>query len=141
MDSPVRKMQKRNDYNRHKLLRKIKRHRQREQEQLEHVAEKKLKKKLKIPKYDDGKNNFTWYTQLNPEQLRLNGETGDWQVLGEDGKPVISNGGYKLPDLVVRGQNIKKANDEAALQRAFQQSEIWNGVLYPGHGALKTAVL
>ena len=28
MDTPIRKMQKRNDYNRHKLLRKIKRQRQ-----------------------------------------------------------------------------------------------------------------
>lgn len=58
MESPVRKMQKRNDYNRHKLLRKIKRQRKARKEQELHAAEKELKKKLKLkqPKFDDGKN-------------------------------------------------------------------------------------
>lgn len=48
MDSPVRKMQKRNDYNRHKLLRKIKRQRKARAEQEAHAAEKELKKRLKL---------------------------------------------------------------------------------------------
>lgn len=58
MDTPTRKMQKRNDYNRHKLLRKIKRKRKAEAEQQSKLAEKELKKRLKItpPRYDDGKN-------------------------------------------------------------------------------------
>lgn len=57
MDSPVRKMQKRNDYNRHKLFRKIKRRRRAQAEQLSRIAEKELKKKLRVTpvKYDDGK--------------------------------------------------------------------------------------
>lgn len=48
MESPVRKMQKRNDYNRHKLLRKIKRQRKARAEQEKHAAEKELKKRLKL---------------------------------------------------------------------------------------------
>lgn len=57
MDSPVRKMQKRNDYNRHKLFRKIRRRRRAQAEQLSRIAEKELKKKLRVTpvKYDDGK--------------------------------------------------------------------------------------
>lgn len=50
MDSPVRKMQKKNDYNRHKLLRKIKRKREAEKEQEQHAAEKELKRRLRQPK-------------------------------------------------------------------------------------------
>lgn len=55
MESPVRKMQKKNDYNRHKLLRKIKRRRKAAAEQQSKAAEKELRKKLKMPKFDDGK--------------------------------------------------------------------------------------
>ena len=47
MESPKRKMQKKNDYQRHKLFRKIKRRRK---------AERQLKKKLKMPKFGDGKD-------------------------------------------------------------------------------------
>jgi hypothetical protein len=61
MDSPVRKMQKRNDYNRHKLFRKIKRRRRAQAEQLSRVAEKELKKKLRVTpvKYGGGKVDST----------------------------------------------------------------------------------
>lgn len=48
MESPVRKMQKRNDYNRHKLLRKIKRRRKAQAEQQSKAAEKELKRRLKL---------------------------------------------------------------------------------------------
>lgn len=48
MDSPVRKMQKRNDYNRHKLLRKIKRQRKAQVRQQMVSAEKELKRKLRV---------------------------------------------------------------------------------------------
>lgn len=75
MESPVRKMQKRNDYNRHKLLRKIKRRRKAAAEQQAHAAEKALRKKLRVtpPKYDDGKDkipieSYKWYEML-PERF------------------------------------------------------------------------
>lgn len=47
MDSPVRKMQKRNDYNRHKLFRKIKRRNKARAEQESKAAEKELKRRLR----------------------------------------------------------------------------------------------
>lgn len=54
MESPKRKMQKRNDYQRHKLFRKIKRRRKAQAEADQHIAEKQLRKKLKLPKFDRG---------------------------------------------------------------------------------------
>lgn len=50
IESPKRKMQKKNDYQRHKLFRKIKRRRKAQAEAQQEVAEKQLKKKLKLPK-------------------------------------------------------------------------------------------
>lgn len=49
MESPKRKMQKKNDYQRHKLFRKIKRRRKAQTEAEQHIAETQLKKKLKKP--------------------------------------------------------------------------------------------
>lgn len=49
MESPKRKMQKRNGYQRHKLFRKIKRRRKAQAEAEQHIAEKQLRKKLKKP--------------------------------------------------------------------------------------------
>lgn len=56
MESPKRKMQKKNDYQRHKLFRKIKRRRKAQSEADQHIAEKQLRKKLKLPKFDRGKD-------------------------------------------------------------------------------------
>ena len=55
MESPKRKMKK-NDYQRHKLLRKIKRRRKAQSEAEQQVAAKQLRKKLKIPKFGSGKD-------------------------------------------------------------------------------------
>lgn len=54
IESPKRKMQKKNDYQRHKLFRKIKRRRKAQAEAEQHIAEKQLRKKLKLPKFDTG---------------------------------------------------------------------------------------
>lgn len=56
MESPKRKMQKKNDYQRHKLFRKIKRRRKAQAEAEQQVAEKQLRRKLKIPKFRGGKD-------------------------------------------------------------------------------------
>lgn len=56
MESPKRKMQKKNDYQRHKLFRKIKRRRKAQAEAEQQIAMKQLRKKLKLPKFGDGKN-------------------------------------------------------------------------------------
>lgn len=55
MESPKRKMQKKNDYQRHKLFRKIKRRRKAQAEAEQQIAAKQLRKKLKIPKFGSGK--------------------------------------------------------------------------------------
>lgn len=55
MESPKRKMQKKNDYQRHKLFRKIKRRRKAQAEAEQQIAEKQLRRKLKLPKFGDGK--------------------------------------------------------------------------------------
>ena len=49
MESPKRKMQKRNDYQRHKLFRKIKRRRKSQAKADQQIAEKQLIRKLKKP--------------------------------------------------------------------------------------------
>lgn len=52
MESPIRKYQKQKEYQRHKVLRKIKRRQQRKAEQMQKIAEKQLKRGL--PKMDEG---------------------------------------------------------------------------------------
>lgn len=49
MESPKRKMQKKNDYQRYKLFRKIKRRRKAQAEAGQQIAEKQLMRKLKKP--------------------------------------------------------------------------------------------
>lgn len=61
MESPKRKMQKKNDYQRHKLFRKIKRRRKAQAEAEQQIAEKQLRKKLKLPKFDRGEDELSTY--------------------------------------------------------------------------------
>lgn len=58
METPKEKLSKRNSYNRYKTFRKIKRKRKQQQEQQSKIAEKELKRRLRVtpPKYEDGKN-------------------------------------------------------------------------------------
>ena len=49
MENPKRKMQKMNDYQRHKLFRKIKRRRKAQAEADQQIAEKQLMRKLNKP--------------------------------------------------------------------------------------------
>lgn len=79
MESPIRKMQKRNDYQRHKLFRKIKRKRDAQLEQQKNIAEKELRRKLRRPKYDEGKDETQevqmedgTVMRIHPSALRSN---------------------------------------------------------------------
>ena len=49
IESPKRKMQKKNDYQRHKLFRKIKRRMKAQAEAEQQIAQKQLMRKLKKP--------------------------------------------------------------------------------------------
>lgn len=116
MESPKRKMQKKNDYQRHKLFRKIKRRRKAQAEAEQQIAEKQLRKKLKLPKYDRGEDELSAYKKQvemfndansNPtlpgrlvdrNRVTINPETGDVMEVGGHVNldPVIVTG--KMPD-------------------------------------------
>lgn len=122
-ESPKRKMQKRNDYQRHKLFRKIKRRRKAQSEADQHIAEKQLRKKLKLPKFDRGEDELSTYKKqvemfndansdptlpgrlVDRNRVTVNPETGD--VIETGGHvnldPVIITG--KMPDNLKRTIN------------------------------------
>lgn len=123
MESPKRKMQKMNDYQRHKLFRKIKRRRKAQAEADQHIAEKQLRKKLKLPKFDRGEDELSTYKKqvemfndansdptlpgrlIDRNRVTVNPETGD--VIETGGHvnldPVIITG--KMPDNLKRTIN------------------------------------
>ena len=122
-ESPKRKMQKRNDYQRHKLFRKIKRRRKAQAEAEQQVAMKQLRKKLKLPKFDRGEDELSTYKKqvemfndansdptlpgrlVDRNRVTVNPETGD--VIETGGHvnldPVIITG--KMPDNLKRTIN------------------------------------
>lgn len=123
MESPKRKMQKKNDYQRHKFFRKIKRRRKAQSEADQHIAEKQLRKKLKLPKFDRGEDELSTYKKqvemfndansdptlpgrlVDRNRVTVNPETGD--VIETGGHvnldPVIITG--KMPDNLKRTIN------------------------------------
>lgn len=123
MESPKRKMQKKNDYQRHKLFRKIKRRRKAQAEADQQVAMKQLRKKLKLPKFDRGEDELSTYKKqvemfndansdptlpgrlVDINRITVNPETGD--VIETGGHvnldPVIITG--KMPDNLKRTIN------------------------------------
>lgn len=116
MESPKRKMQKKNDYQRHKLFRKIKRRRKAQAEADQQVAMKQLRKKLKLPKFDRGEDELSTYKKqvemfndansdptlpgrlVDRNRVTVNPETGDVMEVGGhiNLDPVIVIG--KMPD-------------------------------------------
>ena len=122
MESPKRKMQKKNDYQRHKLFRKIKRRRKAQAKADQQVAIKQLRKKLKLPKFGDGKG--------------IKSETGaplevkdGMLYYKETGEPFYS-AGLLLPEVEIIGDK-SKANPWAAAGR-HNTSSYWdpNGVVH-----------
>lgn len=129
MESPKRKMQKKNDYQRHKLFRKIKRRRKAQAEADQHIAEKQLRKKLKLPKFDRGEDELSTYKKqvemfndansdptlpgrlVDRNRVTVNPETGD--VIETGGHvnldPVIITG--KMPDNLKRTINKNIESD------------------------------
>lgn len=127
MESPKRKMQKKNDYQRHKLFRKIKRRRKAQAEAEQQIAEKQLRKKLKLPKFDRGEDELSTYKKqvemfndansdptlpgmlVDRNRVTVNPETGDVMKVGGHVNldPVIVTG--KMPDNLKRtiNKNIK----------------------------------
>ena len=116
MESPKRKMQKRNDYQRHKLFRKIKRRRKAQAEAEQHIAEKQLRKKLKLPKFENGKTREVY--------------TSDIHFNNDDTAGGIDRYGNKfdyieLPETVVSARKIPTFKDiEKQIGRNITQDEI-----------------
>lgn len=116
MDTPIRKMQKRNDYNRHKLLRKIKRQRQQRREQDERIAEKELKRKLKLkqPKFAQGKDSLIQFTEGSDGQNTIGGDIAKalgYSQLGQD----VANFGTQMLPIVGSYYDIKSAVNNPSL--------------------------
>lgn len=116
MDTPIRKMQKRNDYNRHKLLRKIKRQRQQRKEQDERIAENELKRKLKLkqPKFAQGKNSLIRFTEGSDGQNTIGGDIAKALGYSQVGQEVANFGTQMLP-IVGSYYDIKSAVNNPSL--------------------------
>ena len=132
MESPKRKMQKKNDYQRHKLFRKIKRRRKAQAEADQQVAMKQLRKKLKLPKFDRGEDELSTYKKqvemfndansdptlpgrlVDRNRVIVNPETGDVMETGGHVNldPVIITG--NMPDNLKR--TINKNIESVRLQ-------------------------
>lgn len=129
MESPKRKMQKRNDYQRHKLFRKIKRRRKAQAEAEQQIAVKQLRKKLKLPKFDRGEDELSTYKKqvemfndansdptlpgrlVDRNRVTVNPKTGDVMEAGGHVNldPVIITG--KMPDNLKRTINKNIESD------------------------------
>lgn len=116
IESPKRKMQKKNDYQRHKLFRKIKRRRKAQAEAEQQIAEKQLRKKLKLPKFGGGKTREVY--------------TSDIHFNNDDTAGGIDRYGNKfdyieLPETVVAARKIPTFKDiEKQIGRKITQDEI-----------------
>lgn len=116
MESPKRKMQKRNDYQRHKLFRKIKRRRKAQAEAQQQIAEKQLRKKLKLPKFGDGKTREVYISDIH--------------FNNDDAAGGVDRYGNKfdyieLPENVVTARKIPTFKDiEKQIGRKITQDEI-----------------
>ena len=116
IESPKRKMQKKNDYQRHKLFSKIKRRRKAQAEAEQQIAVKQLRKKLKLPKFGNGKTREVY--------------TSDIHFNNDDAAGGVDRYGNKfdyveLPETVVTARKIPTFKDiEKQIGRKITQDEI-----------------
>ncbi len=116
MESPKRKMQKKNDYQRHKLFRKIKRRRKAQAEAEQQIAEKQLRKKLKLPKFGDGKTREVYTSDIH---FNNNDAAGGIDRYGKEFDYV------QLPETVITSRKIPTFKDiEKQIGRKITQDEI-----------------
>lgn len=114
MDSPIRKQQKRNDYLRHKLFRKINRRRKAEKEQALKAPEKELKRRLKRPRYDDGKEELIELPEVRVDE--------EGNVVADDGR----RGTIRLENVVVKpDHNVRDAVDRYFDKLSRRSERAW----------------
>ena len=117
MENPKRKMQKKNDYQRHKLFRKIKRRRKAQAEADQQVAMKQLRKKLKLPKFDRGEDDGNY---LYKSDIHINKDASITDV--STGKRYD---GARIPEVAVTARKIPTFKDiEKQIGRKITQDEI-----------------
>lgn len=115
MESPKRKLQKKNDYQRHKLFRKIKRRRKAQAEAEQQIAEKQLRKKLKLPKFGDGKEKVN----LDNAHFDKEGNLVD-NTTGVKYTPISDDAGYNTQQKI--DQYISNLSDEQLFDLFSQQN-------------------
>ena len=101
IESPKRKMQKKNDYQRHKLFRKIKRRRKAQAEAEQQIAEKQLRKKLKLPKFDTGDD---------AKMVYLRDIVGHDPYTGEDILKTGERVNRRLPSVNINQRDLSKVD-------------------------------
>ena len=100
MDSPVRIQQKKNDYLRHKFFRTLNRRKKRQLQQQIEAPEKELRRRLRLKRYDPGKNNSMDYEHrgtIYDDELKNQGITHV----------------AELPEVVVKGRDYTKPYESA----------------------------
>lgn len=148
MESPLRKAQRRNDYNRHKVLRQIKRRNKAKREQEQQAAEKELRKKLRMPKYGDGKLygvNGNQPIKFDEEGNLVNQVTGDTgtmvlpEVAVRPSAPITNNSNeyfnWLMRESSRGGRNFSLQDINSygrAMQRIANRNEIHNVIGYDG---------
>lgn len=114
MDSPIRKQQKRNDYLRHKLFRKINRRKKAEKEQALKAPEKELKRRLKRPRYDDGKEELIELPEVRVDE--------EGNVVADDGR----RGTIRLENVVIKpDHNVRDAVDRYFDKLSRRSERAW----------------
>lgn len=106
MESPKRKLQRRNDYQRYKLFRKIKRKKKAAREQEQNIAEKQLRKKLKLPKFDEGSDNTNLVKVVNNQQSPYEQPVRfdeDGNLITRDLTGNLHSNSILLPEVTVKG--------------------------------------
>lgn len=107
MESPKRKMQKKNDYQRHKLFRKIKRRRKAQAEAEQQIAEKQLRKKLKLPKFDRGEDELSTYKK-QVEMFNDANSDPTFSDIRPQNAGIDKNGNFGFLDLIIHDYNSGK---------------------------------
>lgn len=127
MESPKRKMQKKNDYQRHKLFRKIKRRRKAQAEADQQIAVKQFRRKLKLPKFDTGDDDYVYDEDTRMVPLR--------DIVGHDpdtGLDILKTGEHvsrRLPTVFVNQRDLSKVD---AAERNWEQRDL---IKYMGDAA------
>ena len=104
MDSPVRKQQKRNDYLRHKMFRKIKRRRKAEQQQAINAPAKELRRRLRRRTFKCGKDAYAGGKDEELVELPEVRVDTEGNVIADDGR----KGTVRLPDVTVNTRDPRK---------------------------------